>query len=66
MASMNGKRVAVVATLTASLMVMGGAALAAPATTTGLVPGPISDTHRTGRYTEAEAERQISQLNRPS
>ena len=74
MASMNGKRLAAVAALTTSLMVMGGAAFASPATvsagngdkTTSLLPGPIAKAIETVRNTEGDAHNQISQLPKTS
>jgi hypothetical protein len=57
MASMNFKRVAVVATLATSMVLMGGAAFAAPATN-GLAP----DQDQTVRNIEADAVRQIRPL----
>ena len=61
MASMNFKRVAVVATLATSMVLMGGAAFAAP-TTNGLAPDPVGETHQTVRNIEADAVRQIRPL----
>jgi len=68
MASMNGKRRAAVATLATSLMVMGGAAFASPATasagnggkTTSLAP--VSKAIETARNTESDVHNQISEL----
>ena len=61
MASMNFKRVAVVATLATSMVLMGGAASAAPATN-GLAPDQVGETHQTVRNIEADAVRQIRPL----
>jgi hypothetical protein len=67
MASKNGKRMAAVATLVASVVLMGGAAFASPASDganpTGLAPEPISKALQTGRTTVAEVDRQIGQLH---
>ena len=66
MTSKNGKRMAAVATLVASVVLMGGAAFASPASasagdlgTTGLAPAPISEAAVTARNTVAEVQRQI-------
>ncbi|MEW6472231.1 MAG: hypothetical protein AB1679_08170 [Actinomycetota bacterium] len=72
MASMTFKRMAVVATLTTSVILMGGAAFAAPAspgagevmTTTGLLPGPVSEATHTARNAEAEADRQVRHVQK--
>ena len=61
MASMNFKRVAVVATLATSIVLMSGAAFAAPATN-GLTPDQVGETHQTVRNIEADAIRQIRPL----
>ena len=66
MGSKKCRGMATVATLAASMMLMGGAAFASPASavegdvgTTGLVPGPISNAVATARNTVAEVQRQI-------
>jgi len=59
MASMNFKRVAVVATLATSVVLMGGAAFAAPACPSGVAPDPVSKAHQTARNTEANAVHQL-------
>ena len=66
MASMNCKRMAAIATMATSLMLMGGAAFASPASTvegdvgtTGLMPGPISQAHATARTTVADVQHQV-------
>jgi hypothetical protein len=61
MASINFKRVAVAATLATSMVLMGGAAFAAPAPN-GLAPDPVGKAHQTVRNIEAEAARQIRPL----
>lgn len=72
MASMTCKRMAAVAALATSVVLMGGAAFASPASagvggtgeTTELVPGPISQAYETFRHTLAEGDRQIRELQR--
>jgi hypothetical protein len=71
MASMTFKRAAAVAALATSVVLMGGAAFASPATpsvgghtTAGLVPEPVSKAHQTVRNTEAEGVRQLGELRR--
>jgi hypothetical protein len=66
MSSKNSKRMAAIATMAASLMLMGGAAFASSASvvegdlgTTGLAPGPVSEAHATARTTVAEGQRQV-------
>ena len=67
MASKNCKRMAAVATLAASVVLMGGAAFASPAgaiaghlgNTTGLVPDPIGEASETARSTAADVLNQI-------
>lgn len=49
MASMNGKRMVAVATLATSVVLMGGAAFAAPA------PDPVNKAVETARNTEVDA-----------
>jgi hypothetical protein len=62
MASMNFKRIAAVAALSTSVVLMGGAAFAAPATTAGLLPDPVSEATHTARNAEADAVRQVEDL----
>jgi hypothetical protein len=62
MASMNFKRVAVVATLATSVVLMGGAAFAAPVCPNGIAPDPVSKAHQTARNAEADAVHQLHQL----
>jgi hypothetical protein len=67
MASMNGKRIAAVATLATSVVLMSGAAFASPAratagstgTTTGLAPDPVGKAVETARDTAADVLNQI-------
>lgn len=62
MASMNCKRTAVVATLVTSVVLMGGAAFAAPVCPNGVAPEPVGKAHQTVRNIEADAVRQIRPL----
>jgi len=66
MAARNFKQMAAVAMLAASVTILGGAALAAPAIaaseTAGIVPGPISKAHEIARNTEADTEREVRHL----
>ena len=72
MASMTCKRMAAVAALATSVVLMGGAAFASPASAvvggtgdkTELVPGPIGQAHETFRSTLAEGDRQLRELQR--
>ena len=66
MASKNVKRMASIATMAASLVLMGGAAFASPASavdggvgTAGLAPSPVSEAHANARTTVAEVQRQV-------
>jgi hypothetical protein len=66
MGSKNCKRMAAIATMAASLVLMGGGAFGSPASasagdlgTTGLAPAPISEATTTARNTEAEVQRRI-------
>lgn len=66
MGSKNCKRMAAIATMATSLMLMGGTAFGSPASasagdlgTTGLAPAPISEAAATARTTVAEVQRQI-------
>ena len=65
MASMNCKRMVAVATLATSVVLMGGAAFASPAspiaggTRTGLAPDPITKTVETARNTVVDRLNQI-------
>lgn len=59
MASMTFKRVAVVATLATSMVLMGGAAFASPTSPSGLAPDPVGKAHQTVRNTEADTVRQL-------
>jgi hypothetical protein len=70
MASKNSKRMATIATVAASLMMMGGAAFASPTSdtvihvdgTTGLFPAPVSEALQLGRNTVATVDHQIRQV----
>jgi hypothetical protein len=67
MMSKKGKRTATIATLTASLLMMGGAAFAAPTSgvdggagiAAGLVPDPVGQAAETARNTIANVRNQI-------
>ncbi len=70
MASKNSKRMAAVATLATSVVLLGGAAFATPASaiagqpgnTTGLAPDPVGRTAETARSTAADVLNQIDGL----
>jgi hypothetical protein len=71
MASKNSKRMAAVAALATSVVLMGGAAFASPASpvagstgvTSAFGPVPIGKGLETVRHTLAEGDRQIRQLH---
>lgn len=70
MASMNLKRAAAIMTVAASVVLTAGAAFASPASpaaadgTTGIAPDPVGKAAHTVRNTEAEADRQVRQLQK--
>jgi hypothetical protein len=70
MASKNCKRMATVATLAASVVLMGGAAFASPAghlgNTMGLVPDPVGQTAEAARSSAADVLNKIDGLHSTS